>query len=504
MNGAVRAGKVIITALVVTAGLCSAAQAGGQDEASGGRGPRSREAKNIILFIGDGMQLEHEIAASRYLHGRDFGLAWHDLGYRAAVTTWDVTTYNARAATLGAAPYSPESFEPTIGYDPALGGKRPFPADTTGSDAYFLTTMKATDSASAATAWATGHKTDDGNIAWLPGDPEGGALRTIAELVREDKHRSIGVVSTVPFTHATPAAHVSHNVSRNNYLAIADEIIRDVQPEVVIGGGFPASGNFRYLSESLYQEVKEGIVDEYVFVERAAGVDGGLILADGAGQALASGKKLFGLFGGADGNLISPVPADSPRFPAIARGAVEDPLLVDSTRAALKVLSADRDGFFLMVEQGDIDWANHANDFARMIGCVWDLDLAVRSAIDFVNQPGDRVDWSNTLLIVTSDHGNSYMRLVLDDSATPRLGLGDLPRQVANSVPVGGYTPGFVYPEGEITYGSGSHTNELVTFYARGQGVNQFARRQGAWYPRTQLLDNTQLFEAMAAASGLR
>ena len=49
---------------------------------------------------------------------------------------------------------------------------------------------------------------------WLPGDPEGGALKTIAELLREKKGFAIGVVSTVPFTHATPAAHVSHNKSR--------------------------------------------------------------------------------------------------------------------------------------------------------------------------------------------------------------------------------------------------------------------------------------------------
>ena len=64
-------------------------------------------------------------------------------------------------------------------------------------------------------------------------------MKTIAELLREKKGYAIGVVSTVPFTHATPAAHVSHNKSRDNYTAIGTEILTAVKPEVVIGGGHP-------------------------------------------------------------------------------------------------------------------------------------------------------------------------------------------------------------------------------------------------------------------------
>jgi len=97
----------------------------------------------------------------------------------------------------------------------------------------------ATDSASAATALATGFKTDEGNIAWRTGDPANGRLSTIAEMYRNQKKAAIGVVSTVPFSHATPAGFVSHNVNRNNYKAIAQEIIAGVRPDVVIGGGNP-------------------------------------------------------------------------------------------------------------------------------------------------------------------------------------------------------------------------------------------------------------------------
>ena len=82
------------------------------------------KAKHIILFVGDGMQLEHEIATSRYLFGKDDGLSFHHLTYKGYIATWDVTTYNKYA---GAPSYSPVGFNPLVGYDPAKGGKKPYP-----------------------------------------------------------------------------------------------------------------------------------------------------------------------------------------------------------------------------------------------------------------------------------------------------------------------------------------------------------------------------------------
>ena len=456
---------------------------------------KSEEAKHIILIIGDGMQLEHEIAASRYLYGRDGALAFHRFPYKGFVSTWDVTTYNRYAFAYGADPYSQESIDPYVGYDHAEGGFRPYPFQKKHiSDDYFLTKLSlkqgdtpkypATDSASAATAWATGFKVDDGNIAWLPGDPADGALKTIAELLREKKGRSIGVVSTVPFSHATPAAHVSHNVSRSNYAAIAEEIILKVQPEVVIGGGLATS----YIPSALYNDLKAGKVPAYKFVERQSGVDGARALRSGALAAAADGKKLFGLFGGPGGNFESPVPTDDGSS-VVERAIIENPLLKDAALAALTVLRENPKGFFLMLEQGDIDWANHANDYKRMIGTMWDLEECVREVVDFVDQPGDGITWKNTLVIVTADHGNSYMRLN-DDK---RLGAGDLPEQ-----------NGTTYPGGEVTYASTEHTNELVTLYAMGNGSFRrlFHEFEGSWYPRTRIIDNTQLFHIMMAASG--
>jgi alkaline phosphatase len=462
----------------------------GQADAANAANP---SAKNIILFIGDGMQLEHEIATSRYLTGTDDGLIFHAFPYTSYVSTWDVTTYNKYRASFGADLYSEAGFDPRVGYDPYQGGAKPYPAQQNHIDDWYFVNFdtkatRATDSASAATAWATGKKTDDGNIAWKSGDPPDGALTTIAELLREKQGKSIGVVSTVPFSHATPAAHVSHNKSRNNYHAISEEIINTTKPEVVIGGGFPYGGSFSYISPAAYAAIQAS--PEYVYVGRTAGQDGSTNLMAAADQAVAQKKNLFGLFGGPGGNFESPVPIDAPGAPEVHQATSENPLLKDATTAALRVLSQDPDGFFVMIEQGDIDWANHANDFARMVGTTWDLNEAVKTAMDFVNEPGDDVTLENTLILVTSDHGNSFMRLNPDMP----LGLGDLPAQSGSS-----------YPDGEVTYGTGNHTNELCTLYAIGGkgSVPLLKKYEGSWYPGTRIVDNTQLYHVMAEAAGV-
>lgn len=461
--------------------------------------------KNVILFIGDGMQLQHEMAASRYLFGNDMSMSWMKFPYRGQAATWDVTTYDRYAYAMDPTlKYAPDAFNPLIGYDPAKGGVFPYPVDQNGLDSYFLTKLPtatlspahpATDSASAGTAMSTGIKTDDGNIAWLPGDPSDGALKTIAELLRSKKGKSIGVISTVPFNHATPAAFVSHNVSRNNYytgykgytgVGIADEIISITKPDVVISGGHPMldnptyDTNKGYISKQLHDTLRNSA--DYVFAERQSGVDGGQSLLAAADIAAASGKKLFGLYGGKGGNFEYPVPSDTPNEPSVVRGSIENPSFADSVNAALTVLGKDRDGFFLMAEQGDIDWANHGNDFKSMVGTVVDLEEGVKAAIEFVNRPGDKIDWSNTLIMVTSDHSNSYMRL----NPVKPLGKGDLPTQIGAS-----------YPDGEVTYGSTGHTNELVSLYAIGAGLDVLSSFEGRWYPGTRIVDNTHIYKTI-------
>ncbi len=358
-------------------------------------------------------------------------------------------------------------------------------------DPYFLGLIggkePATDSASAGTAISTGYKTDDGNLAWLPGDPAGGSLTTIAETLRAEEDFSIGVVSTVPFTHATPAAFVSHNVSRNNYTQIGSEIIHAVQPEVVIGGGNRDWGG-NYLSAA-DQSALEGGSTAYTYVGREPGVDGGNALLTAAWSVdVTAGEKLFGLFGGVGGNFEYHEVSDSPGSPSVDQGNEENPTLAEATIAALGVLGADPDGFFVMLEQGDIDWSNHANDFENMVGGVWDLDQAVLSAQDAVAYGVGGMDWSNTLMIVTSDHSNSYMR------TQSVLGAGNLPTQEGDPY-------AFSYPQGEVSYGTTNHTNELVTLSARGAGSQLFADYAGTWYPGSSIVDNTAIYQVMRRAA---
>ena len=460
-------------------------------------------AKHIILVVGDGMQPENEIAASRYLTGTDDGLAFHSFPYRGVVATWDVTTYNSQAPRHGAAPYNPSAITPGAGCDAAPSGKANAASRKDGLR-YACRTPEGVkphgaDSASTATAWATGYKTDTGNISWLPGDPDRGALKTIAELLREKRGSAIGIVTSVPFSDATPAAHISHNKSRRNHHAIADEIIRTARPEVVIGGGHPARNGAKHMSMALYGDVRSGRIGDYVFVERKDGVDGGIALKEAAARAVAQKKKLFGLFGGLEGHFEPPVPADNGTA-NLARATIENPLLRDATLAALEVLGKSKKGFFLLVEQGDIDWANHANDYRWMIGAMWDLDEAVRAAIEFVDRPGDEITWENTLLIVTSDHVTGSMRL----NDGKRLGKGRLPAQSPGLCPDRlSWCPG--YPGGEVSYGATGHINDPVSLYARGDGrlTKHLRSFEGSWYPCTPLIDNTHLFHAMTRAAGI-
>ena len=476
MNRSLFKGFLLLAVCLLVFSAC------GRDSGGSHHRGNPKPVTHIILFIGDGMQLENEIATSRYLYGSDRAMVWDSFPYQAFVTTWDVNSYNVYASDAGASAYDETTFDPVIGYDPAQGGTEPYPLVTTGAMPYLV--HAATDSASAATAYATGIKTESGRIAWRRGGAPGGELTALTEMLRSQKDAAFGVLTTVPISHATPAAFVSHNVSRNNYFEIADEIINVTQPEVAIGAGHPnwVGG---YLSSAQLDALRVSPI--YSLVERVSGQDGGANLLYAA-STLAPDRKLFGLFGGAGGNFEPPVPHNNPGHPGFII-TPENPSLGATTQAALEVLNRNPNGFFLMVESGDIDWANHANDFASMVGCVWRLEDAVETAIDFVNRPGDDLDWTNTLIIVTADHATGGLRL---NPAMP-LGLGELPAQSGSS-----------YPNGEVAYNTGGHTNELVTLYALGARLDLFDDYAGTRYQDTRIIDNTQVFQVMSRAAGLQ
>src|SRR5690606_15082621 len=93
----------------------------------------------------------------------------------------------------------------------------------------------------------------------------------------------------------------------------------------------------------------------------------------------------------------------------------ENPTLADMTRAALQVLEKDPDGFWLMVEPGDVDWANHDNNLDNSIGAVNSGDAAVRVLAEWVEKNSS---WDETVMIVTADHGH-YLFLDRPELLTP-------------------------------------------------------------------------------------
>jgi alkaline phosphatase len=84
----------------------------------------------------------------------------------------------------------------------------------------------------------------------------------------------------------------------------------------------------------------------------------------------------------------------------------ENPLLTDMASAAIHVLSKNPKGFWLMVEAGDVDWANHDNNIDNSIGATLAGDNAVKTVTDWVEKHSN---WNESLVIVTADHGHYLM-----------------------------------------------------------------------------------------------
>ena len=333
--------------------------------------------------------------------------------------------------------------EPSGGYTKSLGGKTPWskPADPS----YLLGKSAAkghtyTDSAASATAMAAGKKTYNGSINIGPG---GEQFKTIAHELQEEGF-TIGVVSSVPFCHATPGAACSHNVTRSDYQDISRDMLglRSISHrkkplrglDVLIGGGWGedveedekqgtnfVAGN-KYLADADLKEIDVDNGGKYLVVKRHPGENGAQLLADAALIAATDGNRLFGFFGVGGGHLPYQT-ADGNYDPT--RGITradrytkddvnENPKLADMAVAALEVLESRKQsgankGMWLMVESGDIDWANHNNNIDDAIGAVLSADEAFSKIVRWVEKNSN---WEETALILTADHGHM---MVLDD-----------------------------------------------------------------------------------------
>lgn len=248
-----------------------------------------------------------------------------------------------------------------------------------------------TDSAPAATALATGNKSNDKIIGLLPKivntpgvDPVDleDEFKPVANVLEGAKltGKSTGIISTSEIQHATPAGFSSHAVHRSNYQDIAEQQVYQ-GIDVVLGGGkeslVPGSTkNARVDGENLLE-----VLDEK-----------GYDIVETRDELLKTkSNKIWGSF------APSALAYDFDR--QVTKNT--EPSLAEMTEKAIDTLSKNEKGFFLFVEGSKVDWAAHANDPIGMISDVLAFDDAVNEALDFAKKDG------NTMVIAVSDHGNS-------------------------------------------------------------------------------------------------
>src|SRR5499433_46719 len=309
-----------------------------------------RKAKNVILFIGDGMSLAHRVAARVLAKGIAEGKARGKLAI-------DDMPHMALVATAG-------------------------------SDSII------TDSANSASAYATGHKAAVnamGVYADRTSDPfDDPRVENITSLVQRRGGMAVGIVTNTEIEDATPAAMVAHTRRRAEYDRIVDHIF-NAKPDVILGGGLA-----NFLPRSVQGSKRK---DEADFLARFR--DAGYSYASTAGElkslaAAPATRKLLGLFnlGNMDGVLDRKFLKGGTvrRFP-------EQPDLTEQVSAALSVLSRNEAGFFLMVESGLIDKYTHSLDMERAVYDTIMLDNAVKLARDWASARGD-----DTLILVVADH----------------------------------------------------------------------------------------------------
>jgi alkaline phosphatase len=262
-----------------------------------------------------------------------------------------------------------------------------------------------TDSAPAATAFATGHKASAKLISVLPQSvsmpganriPEDLIYKPVATVLEGAKlsGRSVGIVATSNIQQATPAGFSAHWPDRNNYNEIAEQQVY-LNMDVVLGGG----------KKYLLTKGKGGTrIDGEDFVEilKSRGYD--FVETKGAMQNSTS-KKLWGMF--ADDDMAYEF--DRRIFHP------EQPALSEMTKKAIEILSNNPKGFFLFVEGSKIDWASHANDPIGVISDVLAFDDAVKVALDFAHSKG------KTMVLAFSDHGTGGMSIGTNDGIHSKL-----------------------------------------------------------------------------------
>ncbi len=287
-----------------------------------------------------------------------------------------------------------------------------------------------TDSAAGATAMATGYKTRNGVVGM---SRDSVVFKTVLEAAME-RGKSSGLIATSSITHATPACFASHVPSRSQHSEIARQLIHQ-QVDVILGGG-----RQYFLPQEMSGSKRS---DSLNLLKMASGL-GYEVVNDKKQLERITSNKILGLF--AQGEL--------------KQGALQ-PTLCEMTRKALEVLGKDPDGFFLMVEGSQIDWAGHDNDFPALVREMAAFDSAVAVGLEFAQNN------ENTLILVTADHETGGLLITGGDVDGKNI---------------------------KVDWHYTSHTGQMVPLFAAGSGAQSFSG----------IIDNTDIAKILANLLGLQ
>ncbi len=341
--------------------------------------PPERRARNVILFIGDGMSIAHRTAA------RIMSKGWREGKYDGELAIDDMP----HMALIS----------------------------TSGNDSIV------TDSANSMHAYTTGHKSCVNAMGVycarnaLPTDHP--KVEPIGRIMKRHTGMAVGIVTNAEIEDATPAAVIAHTRRRSDYNEIVKQFF-DVKPDVIMGGGSP-----NFLPRATPGSRR---TDDLDFIKnfREAGYTFGATKTEMQAAAAANATRFLGLFN--TSNIDGAFDLRVAKKGTIARFP-DQPDVVDQTRAAIGMLKSNPEGFFLMVESGRIDKYSHSLDWERSVYDTIMLDNAVKVAKDFA------ADRNDTLIIVVPDHAHPISLIGTYDDNRPGQLLRDKLGIYSDSVP---------------------------------------------------------------------
>jgi alkaline phosphatase len=421
------AGAAVLAASLATGGSTGGHHDDGKYDHGKYRGD-SRAAKNVILVVGDGLSIAAREAIRLYTVGQDGELAMDSLRYAG----WTHT----------------DSLDP----DEAV-----------------------TDSAAAATAFATGVRTYNGAVSVdIDGDP----VRTLLEHANRLR-KATGLVTTAQVTDATPAAFGAHVPDRGDQSEIARQYIEETKPDVILGGGedwwYPTGDPGAYPDDPAdpRPEVSRSEIGNLVEQAQDEGYD---YVTTAAQLAATDSDQILGLFANEEMFEQAPEGQGDAYAPVVP--------LATMTEKALDVLSDHRRGFFLMVEEEAIDEMEHANNARLTLRAGEELDETVALVTEFAE------DHPGTLVVVVGDHETGGLQIenvaANDESGDPT----STAPGVVQSVEDGPFDIADSDLQFTIDWTTGAHTGAATPLTAQGPRAERLARVQ----------DNTNVFDVLLDA----